>query len=196
MQDKGRRKVPEGYIDLKGSIGEAWQRETRRQRLCQAQGRSIAYVFTSGTTGGMPKAAVILHRRLVSCAYYNGRIVLNMKPTDTMYVPLPFFHTNALALSWPTVFLNGSALAIRRKFSVSNFWDDVRKYNATAWCYIGELCRYLMNQPAQAGRRLNPLTKVIGNGLRPDIWQCVQKAFQHQKSISRYTVLLSRTSIS
>ena len=85
----------------------------------------------------MPKAAVIKHRRLVTSMYLNGKIVMNLKPHDTLYVPLPFFHTNALALSWPTVFANGSAVAIRRKFSVSNFWNDVHKYNATAWCYIG-----------------------------------------------------------
>jgi acyl-CoA synthetase (AMP-forming)/AMP-acid ligase II len=90
---------------------------------------------------------------------------------------LPFFHTNALALSWPPVFANGSAVAIRRKFSVSNFWSDVRKYNDTSWCYIGELCRYLMNQPPQPDDRDNPLDKIIGNGLRPDIWQAFKNRF-------------------
>ena len=85
-----------------------------------------------------------------------------MTSNDTMYVPLPFFHTNALALSWPTVFVNGSAVAIRRKFSVSNFWKDVRQYHVTAWCYIGELCRYLMNHSPQPDDNRNPLTKIIG----------------------------------
>ncbi len=109
-----------------------------------------------------------------------------MKPTDTMYVPLPFFHTNALALSWPTVFLNGSALAIRRKFSVRNFWADVRKYNVTAWCYIGELCRYLMNQAPQTDDRSHSLTKIIGNGLRPDIWHGFKKRFNIKKVFEIY----------
>ena len=147
---------------------------------------TIAYVFTSGTTGGLPKAAVIKHGRLVGCMYFNGKIVLNLKPQDTLYVPLPFFHTNALALSWPTVFANGSAVAIRRKFSVSNFWSDVRKYNATAWCYIGELCRYLMNQPPRPDDRDNPLTKIIGNGLRPDIWQDFKNRFGLSKVYEIY----------
>jgi citronellyl-CoA synthetase len=109
-----------------------------------------------------------------------------MKPNDTMYVPLPFFHTNALALSWPCILLNGSALAIRRKFSVSNFWDDVRKYNATAWCYIGELCRYLMNQTPKPDDRDNPLTKIIGNGLRPDIWKDFKQRFGISKVFEIY----------
>jgi citronellyl-CoA synthetase len=109
-----------------------------------------------------------------------------MQPTDTMYIPLPFFHTNALALSWPPVFANGSAVAIRRKFSVSSFWSDVRKYNATSWCYIGELCRYLMNQPPQSNDRDNPLIKIIGNGLRPDIWQGFKNRFGIDKVYEIY----------
>jgi acyl-CoA synthetase (AMP-forming)/AMP-acid ligase II len=82
--------------------------------------------------------------------------------------------------------MNGSAVAIRRKFSVSNFWSDVRQYQVTAWCYIGELCRYLMNQPSRADDRDNPLTKIIGNGLRPDIWRGFKSRFGISKVYEIY----------
>jgi len=176
MPDQGQKPAPDGFIDFREAAGNSPVSNPPTTAEVKPAD-TIAYVFTSGTTGGMPKAAVIPHGRLVRGKYYNGRLVLNMKPTDTMYVPLPFFHTNALALSWPTVFANGSAVAIRRKFSVSNFWSDVRKYNATSWCYIGELCRYLMNQPPRPDDRDNPLTKILGNGLRPDIWQAFKNRF-------------------
>jgi citronellyl-CoA synthetase len=185
LLDKGLVKAPDGYIDLKEAIEETGVKNPATTDKVKPAD-PLAYVFTSGTTGGMPKAAIITHKRVLSSAYYNGRIVLNMQPTDTMYVPLPFFHTNALALSWPTVFVNGSAVAIRRKFSVSNFWSDVRRYNVTAWCYIGELCRYLMNQAPQSDDRRNPLTKIIGNGLRPDIWHGFKKRFSISKVYEIY----------
>ncbi len=183
--DKGQTPAPEGFIDFnEASRNFPATNPTTVSDVKPAD--TIAYVFTSGTTAGMPKAAVIPHGRLVRSKYNNGNIVLDMKPHDTMYVPLPFFHTNALALSWPTVFANGSAVAIRRKFSVSNFWNDVHKYNATAWCYIGELCRYLMNQPPQSGDSNNPLNKIIGNGLRPDIWKDFKKRFGISKVFEIY----------
>jgi citronellyl-CoA synthetase len=185
IPDKGQKPPPADFIDL----NEASRNFPVTNPITVSDVKpadTIAYVFTSGTTGGMPKAAVITHGRLVRCKYYNGKIVLNMKPHDTMYVPLPFFHTNALALSWPTVFANGSAVAIRRKFSVSNFWNDVHKYNATAWCYIGELCRYLMNQPPKSGDSNNPLNKIIGNGLRPDIWNDFKSRFYISKVFEIY----------
>ena len=185
ISDPGQKPAPEGFIDY----SEAAENSPESNPSTTAEVKpadTIAYVFTSGTTGGMPKAAVITHGRLVGGMYYNGKIVLNMTPSDTMYIPLPFFHTNALALSWPPVFANGSAVAIRRKFSVSNFWSDVRKYNATSWCYIGELCRYLMNQPPQTNDRDNPLIKIIGNGLRPDIWQAFKNRFAIAKVYEIY----------
>ena len=185
LADKGRTKVPDGYIDLGTAIEKAGK-ENPVTTATVTPDSPLAYVFTSGTTGGMPKSAVIMHKRLISSAYYNGRIILNMDPSDTLYVPLPFFHTNALALSWPSVFVTGAAVAIRRKFSVSNFWSDVRKYNVTAWCYIAELCRYLMNQPPQPDDRDNPLIKIIGNGLRPDIWRGFKNRFNIAKVYEIY----------
>ena len=176
LQDRGKKSASGGYVDLKKEIVDYPTTNPPTTAEIKPADR-IAYVFTSGTTGGMPKAAIITHGRLVRCKYYNGKIILNMQPNDTMYVPLPFFHTNALALSWPTVFANGAAVAMRRKFSVSNFWKDVHKYNATGWCYIGELCRYLMNQPPKPDDRDNPLQKIIGNGLRPDIWKDLKNRF-------------------
>ena len=185
LPDKGQKPAPDGFINFSDAAADCpTTNPTTTSDVKPAD--TIAYVFTSGTTGGMPKAAIITHGRLVRSKYLNGRIVLNMQPDDTMYVPLPFFHTNALALSWPTVFANGSAVAIRRKFSVSSFWNDVRKYNATSWCYIGELCRYVMNQPPQSDDRDNPLTKIIGNGLRPDIWHTFKNRFNISKVYEIY----------
>ena len=177
--------MPDGYIDLGTAIEKAGK-ENPVTTATVTPDSPLAYVFTSGTTGGMPKSAVIMHKRLISSAYYNGRIILNMDPSDTLYVPLPFFHTNALALSWPSVFVTGAAVAIRRKFSVSNFWSDVRNYNVTAWCYRGELCRYSMNQPSQPDDRDNPLVKIIGNGLRPDIWRGFKNRFNITKVYEIY----------
>ena len=136
----------------------------------------IAYLFTSGTTG-LPKAVITNHRKLVSQAYYIGQATLELTPEDTVYVPLPFFHGTAIWLGWGPAFGSGAALAIRRKFSVSHFWEDIRKFNATMFTYVGELCRYLMNQPPTRNDRNNPVTKIIGNGLRPEIWKAFKERF-------------------
>ena len=43
----------------------------------------------------------------------------------------------------------------------------MRRYNATCFGYVGELCRYLLNQPERPDDRQHPLRMMVGNGLRP-----------------------------
>ncbi|HWY25722.1 MAG TPA: AMP-binding protein, partial [Nevskia sp.] len=64
-----------------------------------------------------------------------------------------------------------------RKFSASRFWDEVRAHQATAFCYIGELCRYLLNQPPSQRDRDHRVRLVVGNGLRAEIWEPFQQRF-------------------
>ena len=60
---------------------------------------------------------------------------------------------------------------IRKKFSASNFWSDCIKYDCTAAQYIGEICRYLLAQPAKTEDRTHKVRTIFGNGLRPQIWE-------------------------
>jgi len=147
---------------------------------------TVAYVYTSGTTGGLPKAAVIINKRAVSAMFWFGKFVMPVKPTDTIYIPLPFFHTNAITVGWPPAMLNGAAVALRRKFSASKFLEDVRKFQATHFIYVGEVCRYLMAQPEKPDDAETTLKYICGNGLRPDIWMPFKKRFGIKKVFEFY----------
>ncbi|MFX1524626.1 MAG: long-chain-acyl-CoA synthetase [Promethearchaeota archaeon] len=136
----------------------------------------LAYIFTSGTTG-LPKASIFLHSRMVGSCYLIGLVIGELTQDDTMYIPLPLFHTTALCLGWAAGVGAGAAVALSRRFSVSRFWDDIRKFDATAFNYVGEMCRYLINQPVSPEDSQNKVKTIIGNGLRPDIWMDFKKRF-------------------
>ena len=127
------------------------------------------YIFTSGTTG-MPKASVMTHYRWVRGAGGLGQMALRLKARDIFYCCLPLYHNNALTVSWGAALGSGATLALSRKFSASKFWDEIRDFEATAFCYIGELCRYLLNRPATAKDRNHNVRLMVGNGLRAEIW--------------------------
>ncbi len=175
LSDKGQMSVPEGCLDLSETVknGDIENPSTTADVYA---GDPFAHIFTSGTTG-MPKAVIIPHLRLLLSLRGFGKIIMDMTTDDTLYCTLPLFHGTALGIAWPAVVANGSAFAIRRKFSVSNFWKDAVKFNATAFVYIGELCRYLMNQPENPDNIKNPMKSIIGNGLRPDIWMDFKERF-------------------
>ena len=134
------------------------------------------YIFTSGTTG-MPKASVMTHYRWFKSMAGMGLASMKLRKDDVLYVSLPLYHNNALTVSMAAVLGAGACIAISRKFSVSKFWDEIRDHGATAFCYIGELCRYLLNTPASDNDRQHKIRVMIGNGLRPGYLDGIQTAF-------------------
>lgn len=167
--------VPAGFQDL-NSLIEPMPEENPDTTKHVKLSDPYAYVFTSGTTG-LPKASVQLHFRWLGAGRWFALFNMGLTADDTMYIPLPMYHTNGLNVAWSSAAVVGGTIALRRKFSASNFLNDARKFNATAFVYIGEICRYLMNQPEQSNDSQNPIQKMVGNGLRPDIWKSFKKRF-------------------
>jgi len=135
----------------------------------------LFYIYTSGTTG-LPKAAIFSHGRFMK-AYAGFGYTLMLDHSDVLYVTLPFYHATAMVVCWGSVLAGGAGIAMRRKFSASEFWNDVRKFRATGFGYVGELCRYLMERPAQPDDNDHAVRKIIGNGLRPNIWKPFKDRF-------------------
>lgn len=137
---------------------------------------TLCYIYTSGTTG-LPKAAVITNRRWMAGAYLFGIAMMQATPRDIIYLTLPLYHSNAAIISLGASLVSGAGIALRRKFSASQFWSDVRRYDASIFVYIGELCRYLLNHGKMPDERNHRLRLAVGNGLRPDIWEAFQRRF-------------------
>jgi fatty-acyl-CoA synthase len=127
------------------------------------------YIFTSGTTGH-PKASVMTHKRWLAALAAFGGLGLRLRGSDTLYSCLPLYHNNALTVAVGSVINSGGTLALGTSFSASRFWDEVIASNATAFIYIGEICRYLLNQPEKPTDRAHKVRLIAGNGLRPEIW--------------------------
>ncbi len=132
-------------------------------------GDTALYIFTSGTTG-LPKASVLSNRRYLMAAALSYKGGLKCDEKDCIYLCLPLYHGTGLFLGFGAAINTGATMFIRRKFSASNFLSEVREHGATCFIYIGELCRYLLNVPAQEDDFRNPLSTIMGNGLRPDVW--------------------------
>ena len=97
---------------------------------------------------------------------------------------MPLYHSTAMLLGFIHAILAGATFATSRKFSASNFWDDVRKHNANIIQYVGETCRYLLASPPNidpaTGENLDTKHNVrvaFGNGLRPDVWNPFKERF-------------------
>ncbi|WP_369060329.1 long-chain-acyl-CoA synthetase [Caulobacter sp. 73W] len=132
-------------------------------------------IFTSGTTG-LPKAAKITHMR---CQLYMRGFAgsTGSRETDRIYMTLPLYHATGGLCAVGAGLLNGGTVVLKKRFSATHFWDDIVAEQCTMFVYIGELCRYLVNQPEHPLERGHKLRLAFGNGLRADVWEEMQKRF-------------------
>jgi fatty-acyl-CoA synthase len=133
------------------------------------------YIYTSGTTG-LPKAARVSHYRLMQWSHWFAGM-MDTGPQDRMYNCLPLYHSVGGVVATGATLVGGGSVVIRTRFSASDFWRDVREERCTLFQYIGELCRYLVNAPNQAGETEHALRLACGNGLRPEIWETFKSRF-------------------
>ena len=184
LADKSEMELPEGFINLKEKIND--QATNTPSAINEIKGIDpYAYIFTSGTTG-LPKAAPMRHIHMIGSIYAWGGMALNMQPEDIIYISLPLFHSNAMHIGWASALCVGSTVALARKFSVTNFWKEVRKHKVTCFNYIGELCRYLLNQAPSIEDRRHNVYKICGNGLRPEIWKEFKERFGIREVYEHY----------
>jgi fatty-acyl-CoA synthase len=138
-------------------------------------GDTAFYVFTSGTTG-LPKAALNSHWRWLSSGE-QMRVTVNGGPDDVFYCVLPLYHGAAGMSLTANALSSGASIVLRRRFSASAFWEEVRSHRVTVCQYIGEICRYLLNQPERADDRAHGLRAMTGAGLSPEVWERFQRRF-------------------
>jgi fatty-acyl-CoA synthase len=132
-------------------------------------------IYTSGTTG-LPKAASISHRRILNWGGWFAGLT-DATPEDRLYDCLPLFHSVGGIVAPCSMLSAGGSVVLADKFSVSQFWRDIVRWDCTLFQYIGELCRYLVKAPKSEFENRHRLRLACGNGLRGDIWEAFQARF-------------------
>ena len=175
--------APEGFINLAEVIDTF--PKFNPSTTYSVQGKDgLFYIYTSGTTG-LPKAVIFTNSRW-TLAYGTYGHVLNLGTEDVMYCTLPLYHATGMVVCWCGVIAGAGTFAIRRKFSTSSFWKDVQKFDASAIGYVGELCRYLMDAPSSELEKGHRVKKMIGNGMRPNIWDKFKNRFGIEEVLELY----------
>ncbi len=118
-------------------------------------------IFTSGTTGA-PKAVRCSHARMIGTGTMVADLV-ELTEDDCAYVTLPLFHSNPLMCGFLPALIRGARIGLARRFSVSAFLPDVRRYGATYFPYSGKPLSFLLTAPEEPEDGENPLRIAYGN---------------------------------
>ena len=184
VKDTPNYSLPDWAIDLKAQIDFADDQDLDETNSVKAKDVAC-YIFTSGTTG-VPKAAICPNQKLMAASINIKMAGYRINETDCMHNSLPLYHSTGLMLGLCAVIQAGASTFIKRKFSASSFWEEVQQYNTTALVYIGELCRYLANHEPSPAELDNPLKVMVGNGLRPDVWDTFKDRFGVNRIVEIY----------
>ena len=102
-------------------------------------------IYTSGTTGPS-KGVVSPHSQSQGI----GRYLVERYgycSDDVLYACLPLFHVNALWYSCCAAMWADASVALARRFSASQFWDDIVRTGATQFNALGVMASMLLKQP-------------------------------------------------
>jgi fatty-acyl-CoA synthase len=185
MADGAAKSVPDGCIAIEPHlIGQPDGNPDPARRDGVIGQSTLCLVFTSGTTG-LPKAARITHARWLGvgegwCDF------LGLGPEDGFYCVLPLYHVAALMSLLSNAMAAGGRVVLRRRFSTSRFWRDIREHGITVAQYSGEMCRYLFSQPPTPDDHNHRLRVMTGSGLSPSIWRAFKERFGVSQMIEGY----------
>jgi fatty-acyl-CoA synthase len=155
----GRAGDPTPYGDLLAGVAGA-SLPDRGQTAVTEESLGLL-LFTSGTSGA-PKACLCSQGRLARI----GSIVTQMfelTPDDVCYMAMPLFHSNALMAGWAPALAAGATVALRDRFSASQFLIDVRRYGVTYFNYVGKPLSYILATPELPDDADNSLRRAFGN---------------------------------
>jgi fatty-acyl-CoA synthase len=141
-------------------------------------------IYTSGTTG-LPKAASISHRRILNWGGWFAGLT-GASPDDRLYDCLPLCHSVGGIVAPCSMLAAGGSAVLAERFSSSQFWSDIVRYDCTLLQYIGELCRYLLRAPPSEDEGGHRLRLACGNGLRGDVWEDFQARFNVPRILEFY----------
>ena len=123
-------------------------------------------MFTSGTTG-VSKGCMLPHRYGIYMAVTTIE-ALGISSEDCIYTGFPIYHMGTAYSEVLVAIIAGCRVAIRRRFSASRFWDEVREFGATRFLVQGSVARILENAPPSASDIDNPVELVWGGPLPRD----------------------------
>ena len=154
-----RDRIKDVALVAVGGGSEELPDATDYQQLLEAQpadlsgvsydyGDTCSILWTSGTTG-KSKGVMQSYNCWVRAISKGASLQYQTQDGDVIYNMLPLYHSAAWITGIYRAMIEGVACVIEKRFSVTNFWERVRLFNASQTFMLGAMGVFLLNAPEQ-----------------------------------------------
>jgi crotonobetaine/carnitine-CoA ligase len=132
-------------------------------------------LYTSGTTG-LPKGALLSHHH---CHQILERTAgaFRLGVDDTLISVLPLFHGAGRYMNVGACLLSGARCGWVRQFSVTNFWEQARAFDATAMHILVSIAHFLIAQEPYPDASNHRITRGLIGPCPPAVGDEFKKRF-------------------
>lgn len=103
-------------------------------------------LYTSGTTGP-PKGVMLTDENYIYSAKNFAHKMVGATVEDVLFTTLPLFHINAQSHTVLAAIAVNGTIALERRFSASQFWQQIHDHKATIFNSLGAMIPILCKQP-------------------------------------------------
>ena len=149
----------------------------------QGGGDTVMWVSRDLDGDGPNAPVVTVSGPIRAASSYSGSIewLNETTPDDISLCVLPLYHINAEMVSISSALVSNSCVVIVSKFSVSNFWQILEKYQCTWFSVVPTIISYLLNDNFDVSK-LNLSSIRFGRSasapLSPEVHKKFEKVFK------------------
>jgi len=110
----------------------------------------------------------------------------SLNRSDTVLSLTPIHHPSALLTGIGGALAGRARLAMTRGFEPDTFWEEVRRYGATAVTYTWTMAADILDAPSGGRDKHHPIRVFIGSGMPAGLWRQVEQRFAPAKVVEFY----------